>query len=217
VEIPAWANVELSQDLPALRASGEGWDLEYKRELPAQAHEIATEIAAFATSGGGRILIGVSDTGELVGLDAASADAADKLRLRAQGILKNVRPGVKADVLVGSEDGKTVLYIRLGKQDEPIYYYDYRPYIRVGTMSRPAEPEEVKERVWAHPSSEFKRKTEEIEIRRRQAYLEHEIRRDEDFANQLRADQQQAVERRQAYARQSDETTDLIRKRLLGG
>ena len=130
------ADAELSKELRGLRTEGEGPTLEYKREFPAQAHEMGTEIAAFATSGGGRILIGVDDDGTLVGLGATSADAVDRLKLRAQGISKTVKPGVKATIIAATEDGKTVLGIQIGHQAEPVYYYDFRPYIRDGSHSR---------------------------------------------------------------------------------
>jgi predicted HTH transcriptional regulator len=222
-----WADAELSMELPGLRSEGEGPTLEYKREFPAQAHEMAAEIAAFATSGGGRILVGVADDGTLVGLDAASLDAVDRLKLRAQGIVKTVKPGVKAHIIAAAENGKTVLCIQVGRQDEPVYYYDFRPYIRVGSMSRPADPDEVKQHVWAHPSAEYRRKTEELELLRRQAFVEQSIRTNaafaernirssEDHANHMRALDQQSLENLQRLAIQNQETTRAAVSKILG-
>jgi hypothetical protein len=48
------------------------------------------------------------------------------------------------------------------EQSEPVYYYDHRPYIRDGSQSRPATPDEVKAKVWAHPSSEQKKRMEDL-------------------------------------------------------
>lgn len=45
-----WTDAKLSSELPALRQAGEGHALEFKREIPAQARDLAREIAAFATS-----------------------------------------------------------------------------------------------------------------------------------------------------------------------
>jgi ATP-dependent DNA helicase RecG len=221
-----WADAELSKELPGLRTEGEGPTLEYKREFPAQAHEMGTEIAAFATSGGGRILLGVADDGTLVGLDAASADAVDRLRLRAQGIIKTVKPGVKANVNAATEDGKTVLCIQIGRQAEPVYYYDFRPYIRDGSQSRPAEPDEVKQYVWAHPSAESRRKAEELKLRQDEAFVEQQIkssaalaeqgiRSQEAFAEHMRALNELGLENQRVSARQSEETTRLIANKLL--
>jgi ATP-dependent DNA helicase RecG len=227
LELPPWVDTELSKELPRLRSEGEGQQLEFKREFPPQAHELATEIAAFATSGGGQILLGVADDGTLVGLEASSPEAVDKLKLRAQGIIKNVRPSVKADIITADEDGKTVLCIQVGRQAEPVYYYDFRPYIRVGSMSRPADPDEVKRHVWAHPSAEFRRKSEELKLRQTEAFVEQQIkssaafarqsiRSSEDHTNHMRALAQQALDNLRLFAIQSQETTRLAVNKTLG-
>jgi ATP-dependent DNA helicase RecG len=222
-----WADAELSKELPGLRTEGEGPTLEYKREFPAQAHEMGTEIAAFATSGGGRILLGVDDDGTLVGLEAKSADAVDRLKLRAQGIIKTVKPGVKANIIVAAEDGKTVLCIQVGQQAEPVYYYEFRPYIRDGSQSRPAEPDEVKAQVWAHPSAEARRRAEDLKLRQDEAFvvnqirssaasLEQGIKSQQAFAEQMRAINEQGVANLQRNALQSQEATRLAVNKILG-
>ena len=53
---------------PVLRAKGENQDLEYKAQFPKNLRDLTKEIAAFATSNEGYILIGVADNGDLVGL-----------------------------------------------------------------------------------------------------------------------------------------------------
>lgn len=47
-------------------------------------------------------------------------------------------------------------------QDEPVYYYDYRPYVRDGSQSRPATPDEVKARILVHPGAEHKKRMEDL-------------------------------------------------------
>ena len=71
--IPEWADQELSKDLPVIRSRGENQDIEYMEKFPENARELAKEIAAFATSNTGTILIGVSDSGDLVGLEEANS------------------------------------------------------------------------------------------------------------------------------------------------
>lgn len=51
--------------------------IEFKRELPRRSN-LADEIAAFANARGGVILIGVDDTGEIVGLNRQELDNAEK-------------------------------------------------------------------------------------------------------------------------------------------
>lgn len=66
-------NVSISdltkQDLKNLIATGEGQFLEFKHKV-ASPEKIAREITAFANAGGGTILIGVSDQGEIVGIES---------------------------------------------------------------------------------------------------------------------------------------------------
>ena len=57
------------QDLKNLIATGESSFLEFKHKI-ASPEKLAKEIAAFANSTGGKILIGVADNGEMVGVDS---------------------------------------------------------------------------------------------------------------------------------------------------
>jgi ATP-dependent DNA helicase RecG len=163
--LPQWADAELSARLADVRARGEGPGVEFKERFPDQAHRLAQELAAFGTSGGGVLYIGINDNGDLVGIDAADGDTRDLAVERAQGVLSAVRPSLRANILLAAENGLPVLAIQVPPQDEPVFYYDHRPYIRDGRRSRPATPDEVKDRVWAHPSSEFRKRMEEIRIK----------------------------------------------------
>jgi predicted HTH transcriptional regulator len=205
MELPAWVHGPLSSELPLLRERGEGQELEFKREFPPQAHDLAQEVAAFATSGTGRILLGVADNGELVGLAADDGSAREKLRQRAQGIVRTIRPNVKAECLFALEAEKTILCILIPQQDEPVFYYEGRPYIRDGSSSRPATPEEVKDHVWKHPSSAYKLRMEEVRLQQTQAFIEQ---------NRLAA--QRCDEQSRLANQRSDDLTKEISRRLIG-
>ncbi len=56
---------------------GEDATIEFKRRLPHR-NSLADEIAAFANARGGVILIGVDDTGEVVGINRQELDGAEK-------------------------------------------------------------------------------------------------------------------------------------------
>ena len=163
-DIPRWANTELSEDLPSICEAGESTSVEFKEMFPEQLHKVAQELAALATSGGGILFVGINDNCEIVGVDVPDGDARDKLALRAQGIAESVCPDLKSDVLFAVHGEDTVLAIKIPKQVEPVFYYDYRPYIRDDRLSRRATPNEVKERVWSHPSAEHQRDLERIEL-----------------------------------------------------
>lgn len=163
--LPLWADAELSAGLPDVRAKGESETIEFKEQFPQQAHRLSQELAALGTFGGGTLYIGISDNGDLVGIDAVDGDSRDDIVERVHGTISTIKPNLRADIKFAVENGVPVLVVEVPPQDEPIFYYDYRPYIRDGRRSRPANPEEVRERIWAHPSSEFKRRMEDVKAR----------------------------------------------------
>jgi hypothetical protein len=141
---PPWANVELGARLPQLCAQGEGQTLEFKSELPTQAHDIAKTIASFASSNAGTILYGVNDDGSIVGLEGAeNSSARDAIDRRIQGAAKEVRPPVHLSVAWAIHAERVVCAVSVEKGFDAFYYSNHRPIIRRGAASRPAEPGEV--------------------------------------------------------------------------
>lgn len=113
--------------------------------FPSNVRELAKEIAAFATSNQGTILIGVSDSGDLVGVnDADTLERRNQLLARLHGICRGtVKPAITPTAKFAVEDGETVLVILVPKGHQPVYYSHNVPYVRHITESRPAEPHEV--------------------------------------------------------------------------
>lgn len=144
-----WIDKALSGELPVLRDGGEGQRVEFKREYPSNASELSKEIAAFASSNAGKIIIGVTDDGELVGLDDLDTPVGrDQLARRIEGLCtNNVKPAITPVIKYAQEDGKNVLVIEVPRGQQPIYYSHNRPYVRHHSTSRPAEPHEVIERI----------------------------------------------------------------------
>jgi ATP-dependent DNA helicase RecG len=147
MEIPNWADETLSKDLPVLRSRGEGQHLEYKEIFPQNTRDLAKEIAAFATSNQGTILIGVSDSGDLVGInDADNQEERDNLLKRLEGICRGtVKPAITPVAKYAVEDNLVVLLVIVPHGRQPIYYSNNIPYVRHLTEARPAEPHEVLE------------------------------------------------------------------------
>ena len=147
MELPSWADEQLSNDLPILRSQGESQHLEFKKEFPSNAQDLAKEIAAFATSNQGTILIGVSDEGDLVGISGAeNQDVRDSLLKRLGGICSGtIKPAITPIAKFAYENDLIVLVINVPKGKQPIYYKGNIPYVRHFTDSRPAEPHEVLE------------------------------------------------------------------------
>ena len=142
---PEWADERLSVDLVVLRSQGESQKLEFIERFPDQVRDLGKEIAAFATSNAGTILLGVSDSGDLVGLlEAETAVGRDTLLRRLEGICRGtVKPAMTPVARFAVEDGKVVLVMQVPKGRQPVYYCGSIPYLRHLTESRPAEPHEV--------------------------------------------------------------------------
>ncbi|MGB0649353.1 MAG: helix-turn-helix domain-containing protein [Rhodothermales bacterium] len=78
------------EEIKRLVARGEGRHLEFKRRVP-EPERVAKEVVAFANSGGGRLLIGVDDSGEIVGVRDSEEE---EFSLRT-ALGMNCRPSVR--------------------------------------------------------------------------------------------------------------------------
>jgi predicted HTH transcriptional regulator len=89
-----------------------------------------------------------------------------------QGIVSTVNPRLCSEILLAVESERIVVAVKVPPQDEPVFYYEQRPYIRDGRHSRPATPEEVRQCVWAHHSSEYHREIERIKLQQMQGIVD---------------------------------------------
>ena len=118
-------------------ADGEGQRIEFKEDLTGNASDLCKEIVAFATSNDGVIVIGVNDDGEICGY-------GDQ-RERVEPLVTSVRPLPSADVDLITMQGHPICMVRVSKGAGPVYLYNERPYVRQGSLSRPATPDEVRD------------------------------------------------------------------------
>jgi hypothetical protein len=125
----------LSEAIDRALKSGEGDSIEFKVGMPGQARDLAKEMAALATSGGGMILLGVTDHGEVVGFAES--------RERVEGVVQLVNPTPRVRVETHERAGRTLCVVMVAAGDDPVYYVEHRPYLRDGSISRPARPDEV--------------------------------------------------------------------------
>lgn len=124
---------------------GESTQVEFKDKLPENIQKLAKEIAAFASTEGGRIYLGINDEGEINGVDESEISSFDKLQQRIAGITSNViRPAISVAIEQYWVGDKMIIQVNIPKGSEPVYYVRNIPYIRDLTTSRPATPLEVK-------------------------------------------------------------------------
>jgi len=142
---------ELADQLKLDLAEGESWHIEFKEydhtHLEAKADswkdDLSHELAALASIGG-KVYIGISDDGIVKGISGSHQTWHEKLFERAAG---RIKPKVHWVSYPFIDPGTGLSLIRIDVlKGEPIYYVQRKPYIREGTKSQPAEPEEVKAR-----------------------------------------------------------------------
>ena len=108
-----------TEDLKLILEEGEGYLIEFK-EKPAN---IDREMVAFANGSGGRIFIGISDSGKIKGIAITNT-----LKSQIQDIANNCEPPVK--IMLEELDTLLVVHVSIG-QDKP-YSCSSGFYTRIG-------------------------------------------------------------------------------------
>lgn len=104
-------------DVKNLAQTGEGTYLEFKRTIPS-AYKIAREIAAFANTKGGTLLIGVDDDKSLVGVLGYQEEEF----LLVQAAQEFCRPAIDITIEVVHFGNRDLLVIKVPEApDKPIY------------------------------------------------------------------------------------------------
>jgi hypothetical protein len=139
--IPPNSGVEIEEseeNLENLIRGGESESLEFKEKVPDK-WDLAAVISAFANSGGGRLLIGVSDSAEIVGCEL------DKLADRFTNIVHahcEPVPPFTTGALIIRDTNIVVVNVTAG-DDRPYIVKDHGTYVRVGATTRRANRYEM--------------------------------------------------------------------------
>ncbi len=115
-------------------ASGEGYRTEFKEGYHPS---MGREMVAFANSRGGKIYIGVSDSGQIVG-----ADVSNKIRSQINDLARNCDPRIPITVQVLEKEKVLVVSVKSGR-DKPYKCTDGF-YIRSGASSQKMTRDEIK-------------------------------------------------------------------------
>ena len=99
-----------------LIAKGEGQELDFKYYI-SSASKIAKTLVAFSNSGGGRLLIGVKDNGNIIGVE--SEEEVYMIELAAE---RYCRPEVKLEMTSWDMDGLMVLEVYVAPGSKRPYY-----------------------------------------------------------------------------------------------
>jgi len=119
--------------LKNLIALGEGFTTEFKQ---AGTSNLGREICAFANATGGVILIGVTDSGDIVGVDDHN-----RLKSEVQAIARSAEPPIAVDI----ESVERVLYVIVPEQHSKPYSFGGKFFMREGASSQQMSREEIRE------------------------------------------------------------------------
>lgn len=134
------------KDLRSLVKQGESYRLEFKESLADQ-DSILKELCAFANTAGGTVLVGVTDRGEIRGLKLAPKTEAQLVNRILDSIQSPLAPEVE---LVPVGKGKVVMRLSVPGHPKAAHAVKGKPYIRVGSVSKPMPREEFERRIREH-------------------------------------------------------------------
>ncbi len=128
------------RDLKQLVARGEGESLEFKRKA-ATPDKIVREMIAFANAGGGHLLVGISDDGEITGLKHPEDDA-----YVIQQSLQNCSPRLPVtETFIPLGNGRHVIHYRIAESRNKPHYFvregKKEAFVRVNDQSIKASRE----------------------------------------------------------------------------
>lgn len=155
VRIIVSPTTSINDVIPILQ-QGEGLRIDYKVNIPDTADKLGRNIAAFATSSGGRIFLGVNNEGNIKGYEGIdSQKGKEELQKLIRGIFSKVHPKVIYQIDFVPPDASRIAIITAPKGHFPVYYFKNVPYIRELEEARPATPDEVQQliSVWGKKRS----------------------------------------------------------------
>lgn len=127
--------------------TGESKVVEFKSEIPLGA-QLSQTICAFANRAGGYLVIGIKDSGEVIGL--SSETVSDYLEKIPNIIHDSVFPMIIPEIYTTIVSGKIVLVIQVYPGNNVPYYLKSKgkmegTYVRVGRTNKRADLEMIKE------------------------------------------------------------------------
>ena len=126
-------------DIKELTYRGESQSLEFKESLKLR-DEIGETVSAFSNSDGGIVVVGVSDSGGIQGVDTGK----NTLEELANYIKRNTDPQIFPCIeVVEAGDKKVILIDVAGSQEKPVFFKD-KAYKRVGRTNQRVSASEIR-------------------------------------------------------------------------
>ncbi len=124
----------MKQDpLTEIIARGEGASIEFKQSF---SPDLGKELCAFANSSGGKILLGITDNGEILGVDDSN-----RLKSRIQDTARSADPSITIDI----EQIESVICIVVPPQKRKPYSFRGKFYLREGANTQQMSRDEIRD------------------------------------------------------------------------
>ncbi len=134
-------NMLSAEDIKDLVNGGEGYNVDFKRNVPSKVRELTEEVCSFLNAAGGYLLIGVNDNNEIVG-----AEIDNGKRSAIQGSIGEISPMCHYNMYDVVVDGKKVWVIEVPSGKNKPYFFSGSTYLREGANSQKlTNVEEIRE------------------------------------------------------------------------
>jgi len=135
-EHPLWDEIQ----------QGEGKTLEFKQQLP-KGEQLAKTLVAFANTSGGKLIIGVNDQRQVVGVKGDEFDLMDQI---ASMLYSQCQPTLLPNIYLETLEDKTLIVVQVHRGSQLPYHLkshgrDEGVYVRLGATNRPASLEMIHE------------------------------------------------------------------------
>lgn len=120
-----------AEEICELVAGGEGYNVDFKRSVPSKVRELTEEVCSFLNAAGGYLLIGVSDSNEIVGAEIDNAK-----RSAIQGSIGEISPMCHYSMYDVNVEGKRVWVIEVPSGKNKPYFFSGCTYLREGANSQ---------------------------------------------------------------------------------
>lgn len=118
-------------DIKSIVNSGEGFNAEFKVNLPSNLKSITEEVCAFANASGGVVLIGVDDKNIIRGVTLENSK-----RSAIQNSIGEISPPLQCDFYIVEVDGKGIAVIEVPSGQNKPYVLSGAIYVRQGPNSQ---------------------------------------------------------------------------------
>ena len=119
-------------ELKFLISQGEGYNLEFKESF---SRRIAVDVCAFANANGGKILLGVTDGGEIIDIKITN-----RLKSQIHDIARNLDPSINVSIYVVGN----VLVVDITEGVDKPYSTTGKFYLRIGSNSQQLGRDEIR-------------------------------------------------------------------------